>query len=320
MNIQKKIIISVVFIAGILLLAGIACGVNYLRFRSNANKKMEQMANASNLLKAHIFQQVLYSNLKISKEMKVVNERNEAGQLVELVAKGGVPKVIFRFSESHCIDCILAELNQLKELAGVIGRENVLLLTSWSGSNDLLLFKKNYNVDLPLYNIPADQLAANKIEHLNFPYLFVMDSDFSPVMVFIPEKELPGLSKNYYRLVTTYFEGKNRMSNRELSKKQTVIKFSRTEYDFKNIRKGYRLTYAFTFTNTGAVPLVIKRVKPECGCTEANYPEAPIGPGATGAIRITYIASERGHFVKGVEVFSNTVLSPVTLKITGDVL
>ena len=73
--------------------------------------------------------------------------------------------------------------------------------------------------------------------------------------------------------------------------------------------------------NTGNEPLLIVKVQAGCGCTGINYPEAPIQPGDTAEVIITYNPSGRpGEFSKEVLIFTNTVSKRTTLEIVGNVI
>ena len=61
----------------------------------------------------------------------------------------------------------------------------------------------------------------------------------------------------------------------------------------------------FEFTNTGDAPLVIKDIKSTCGCTVPKKPEAPIMPGETGEIEVSYTTHKPGGFNKAITIISN---------------
>lgn len=75
----------------------------------------------------------------------------------------------------------------------------------------------------------------------------------------------------------------------------------------------------FKFTNTGGAPLVIQQVLGSCGCTVPTYPKAPIKPGQSGVIEITYNGTNKfpGKFRKTVTVRSNARTEIVRLVVSG---
>lgn len=85
------------------------------------------------------------------------------------------------------------------------------------------------------------------------------------------------------------------------------IKFDNTMHDFGLVAEdGGRVSHSFVFTNTGDASLVIIEVTTNCGCTVADYPQAPIAPGAQGNVTITFDPKNNpGEFAKEIIVKSN---------------
>ena len=88
----------------------------------------------------------------------------------------------------------------------------------------------------------------------------------------------------------------------------THISWEKTTIDYGKIKEGDSLAVAFTFTNTGDKPLVIKSVHPACGCTAAEPPKEPILPGKTGVIKGSFNSKGRvGINNKTIVVRANTL-------------
>lgn len=101
------------------------------------------------------------------------------------------------------------------------------------------------------------------------------------------------------------------------------IVFAEKKHDFGNIREdGGPVSYEFVFTNEGETPLVIISANASCGCTMPHYPKAPISPGKSGKIRVTYLPKGRpGEFDKSVKVRTNDPKNKkLTLRISGVVV
>ena len=112
----------------------------------------------------------------------------------------------------------------------------------------------------------------------------------------------------------------NPKSASETSNKPAAIKFDKEEHDFGTLLQGEVVTYAFHFTNTGNMPLIISEVGSSCGCTVGDYPREPIAPGKTGDIKVTYNSSgHHGFQSRFLTVMSNTNPAKTTLRIKGTV-
>ena len=88
---------------------------------------------------------------------------------------------------------------------------------------------------------------------------------------------------------------------------QPKIQFDQTTYDFGQIHEeGGKVTARFNFTNVGTEDLILKSVRPGCGCTAANYTKTAVAPGQRGFIDATYNPANRpGSFNKNIKVTTN---------------
>ncbi len=99
----------------------------------------------------------------------------------------------------------------------------------------------------------------------------------------------------------------------------TPITFKTKFIDLKDIPYGSENLFSFEFTNTGVDTLEIKGVRTSCGCTQAKKPDAPLSPGESAVIEVSYDSKRVGIFVKDVYVITNKT-ETITLTIKGSVL
>ncbi len=92
-------------------------------------------------------------------------------------------------------------------------------------------------------------------------------------------------------------------------------------HDFGVIVQGERVSYTFTFKNTGKSNLIISSVHASCGCTVPKYDTAPIAPGEDGKVEVVFDSSGRnGLQNKTVTVLANTQPSSVELHFSAEVV
>lgn len=100
----------------------------------------------------------------------------------------------------------------------------------------------------------------------------------------------------------------------------TIVKWTtETEHDFGAVQRGSTQRFTFRFQNLLDEPIVLQNVRTSCGCTAADWPEAPIDPAATGEIRIEFDADRADSFRKKITVFFNKQRRAETLWISGEV-
>lgn len=105
------------------------------------------------------------------------------------------------------------------------------------------------------------------------------------------------------------------------SKEDACMEFKENTYDFGNVSvaKG-KVSHEFTFVNTGSKNLVISGAQADCGCTRPEYSDAPVAPGKSGKIKVTFVPNGRGHFSKKVTIRTNGKPRKVRLIIKGNVV
>ena len=100
----------------------------------------------------------------------------------------------------------------------------------------------------------------------------------------------------------------------------SAIQWDMTSFDFGEINQNEPANATFTLTNRSDQPLILKEVKPSCGCTIADYPQEPIPPGETAKITTTYNAKKTGKFQKTVKVHTNLSEAAIPLTLKGVVI
>lgn len=99
------------------------------------------------------------------------------------------------------------------------------------------------------------------------------------------------------------------------------ITFAESSYDFGDITQGDRVTYTFTYENSGNEPLILSDVRTTCGCTATNWDREPLAPGESAEITVNFNSrGKMGMQNKVVTILSNAVNSSERIKITANVL
>lgn len=99
------------------------------------------------------------------------------------------------------------------------------------------------------------------------------------------------------------------------------MKFDSEAFDFGKIKTGDKVTHEFKFVNTGKSPLVITNATATCGCTTPEWPKAPIKPGESGVIKVTFdSAAKSGLQDKQITITANTVPATTVVHLIGEVL
>lgn len=79
-------------------------------------------------------------------------------------------------------------------------------------------------------------------------------------------------------------------------------------YDFGKVKEGEKVVHVFEFKNVGDEPLRILKAEAGCGCTTPEFSAAPVLPGKSGSIKVTFNSAGRvGPNTKDINIQSNAV-------------
>lgn len=99
----------------------------------------------------------------------------------------------------------------------------------------------------------------------------------------------------------------------------TVEWLTEQDHDFGEVRSGKTVRFKFRYKNVTAGPLILQTVRTTCGCTAAEWTEAPVGPGESGEIGIEFESSQAGPFRKKIRVFFDQQRKAEILWISGEI-
>jgi hypothetical protein len=99
------------------------------------------------------------------------------------------------------------------------------------------------------------------------------------------------------------------------------MKFKYVTHDFGKLPQGDKVTYKFNFINNGKSPLIIADAHASCGCTIPVWPKAPIKPGDSGQIVVTFSSIGKiGLQDKMVTIIANTNPPQNVVHLVGEVI
>ena len=126
-------------------------------------------------------------------------EKNEY-KLKSLLSK---KKIILKLSTLECSYCIEHSLNFLHEYEKLLGDENIMIMVNSESQRDFTIFKKSYGIQGNVFNINHQNLGL-PVDSLNLPYLFITDFSLKPKNIFIPLKEIPIRTDDYFKTLTKF--------------------------------------------------------------------------------------------------------------------
>ncbi|MFA8300675.1 MAG: DUF1573 domain-containing protein [Hyphomicrobiales bacterium] len=99
----------------------------------------------------------------------------------------------------------------------------------------------------------------------------------------------------------------------------SILQVKQKDFNFGKIKRE-TVYHEFVLRNIGKDELLLKEVKPYCGCTAIEYPEEPILPGDSGLIKVNFVPYDFGIFNKKIEIITNSLKTPIIyLSVRGQV-
>ena len=105
-----------------------------------------------------------------------IDEENNM-KLSELVKDR--PKLIFRFSNTHCSSCYERQIDKINEIFK--HSDDIVILCSYT-NRGFILFKSRNRTKVPVYRIPEEEIKWD----VNKPFYFLLNKDMSVSNVYIP--------------------------------------------------------------------------------------------------------------------------------------
>lgn len=220
------------------------------------------------------------------------------------------PKLVFRFNEFHCDNCI----KSCVELINGSGmNDNVVALVSGDNIRMLRFIKKKYDIIFPTYFIPTNHqyMLSDLKEKSGYPYFFLLDSDFRAKYLFSPSQLYSEVSKEYLNKLAIMLNEKNKVGNDI---------FLLKNIDLGTIIKGKKYKVKFEYTNRTSDLLIINDVKTSCGCMLSKWEKKPLTSQASANLIIEFTPENLGYTSKTIVVSHNKSNYPVRLMIRANVV
>lgn len=106
----------------------------------------------------------------------------------------------------------------------------------------------------------------------------------------------------------------------EIEKPGPKASWDTTSFDLGEIIYKAKKKAEFTLSNTGNQPLFIVFGQTSCGCAHLDYSEAPILPGKSIIVTVTYHGTDLGEFMKTISMVTNADTDRTVLQVKGKVV
>ena len=161
--------------------------ISNLKFQKDKLENLSEESQRLNTrMKLHRILEIESESLLINPDLQLIHDvPRDTIFLFNVI--GNTPKLIIRYSNINWGMCNGIDQLNIRNIVEKIGKENILLLTPYSRLEDLILFKENNDISIPIYQFLNSRLFL-PIESENIPFLFLVDKSFTTNMVFVPNR------------------------------------------------------------------------------------------------------------------------------------
>lgn len=108
-------------------------------------------------------------------------------------------KLVARFAQYHCKECVSYFLSKLKSVSQQIGEDKFIIMASYENPNSLNIIRQQFDIrNMETYNIESLNIEA---EEYGYPYFFILSNNERISDVFVPEKAVPMLTNTYFSIL-----------------------------------------------------------------------------------------------------------------------
>lgn len=188
-------------IIAILLIVDICMMIVLLQVNSNNNTIIRQQYVNQNL--AYDYRLTLQNDESRFFPNDIAIEDPQKNQVFIDSIIGNCPKLVIRYSSLNCHTCIDSLVTNAKNLSQILGRDNICIFAKYHSDSDFRVFWRTNN---NYFRIFQAESQITRLDSINKPYMFVLNSNKTISHIFLPHKEIPEMTKWYLDIVTNHIK------------------------------------------------------------------------------------------------------------------
>lgn len=153
-----------------------------------------------------IFDAAIKSNgIKLNRNLEFTSSTDQKITLDKVVNNSTV--LVFDFKHISCKTCFEDEMIRIIEVSKDIGINNVIFVSEFTNNRKHYVLEKKYGIKI--YNLTNNYFGL-PIEKGNYPFIFVIDSNFMAKDFYIPTQAFFNMGNIYYSIIyDKYFRPMN---------------------------------------------------------------------------------------------------------------
>ncbi len=297
-----------------IVLVAAAVAFTVFAFWGNSRKSRENRAAQAEAVSDWMTFQGMASSYDLS-GLPVTDDNGETMSFADIGA-GGTAVGIY-VSRTQCTSCWERDLKGIKAIADTVeGMKGPFVLADGFNPRDIKLMKKDKMLNLPVY-----ATAQENNETLSYlatsgrTFLFTVQPQGRMTNIIFYDKAIAPCLGGFLRKV---LNGAN--TAKENNGKPTAgLDIKNPVIHLGEIPARRKFALVYRLENNSGRECVIEDVKASCDCISgAEHPDR-IAAGGTAEIKVTYVSTGLGDFMRDIEVKTNLRSQPYVLEFDGTI-
>jgi len=147
------------------------------------------------------FKQAIFSESEKISDVKVVSSEFDTLQISSIINE---PKLIYRFYQETCVQCVEDELDILKKISDVIGSEHIIIISDFDKMNMLKTIINRKSIPSDYFISKENMMLPIDNDEEKIATFFTLDSNLKTDFVFKTGGE-QYFEDPYYQRIIEYF-------------------------------------------------------------------------------------------------------------------
>jgi hypothetical protein len=152
-------------------------------------------AQFNNYLGWMVEKRIAYENRSFDSTIRLAASDGKDQPICELVKD--TPVLVADFQKVHCQVCIFEEIPLLKNISKIIGKEKIIFLYDFASLRERIAFERNNGLVTYELSHQPKILSEEEVQ----PLVYMITQDLLIHDVFIPHRDVSGVSEAYYSLI-----------------------------------------------------------------------------------------------------------------------
>jgi hypothetical protein len=170
----------------------------YQNNRQNLTDSIAKLDRYINVVFENLLRNYENNGAMLDLQKEYINNDYNRVKLSDYV-KTGI--MVFRFSDSDCMDCVYSALPLVDSLENRLGKGKIIILSTFNTKEGMVAFAEANNIHVPVLLDQGNLHELALEENNKTPYFFLLNKEGYMRNLFLPDKFYPDLTRRYFKMM-----------------------------------------------------------------------------------------------------------------------